>query len=874
VNSTAASQSNLPLALVIDDDPMLRLLAREALEGRQFRVAEAEKGAPGLALFGELQPDIVLLDVLMPEMDGFEACRELRQRPGGAFVPVLMMTGLDDVDSINRAYEAGATDFIAKPIPWVLLAHRVRYLLRAARAFEELAGSRSTLIEAQRIARLGDWEWDVRRDAVRGSHEALRILGLAGDRAKGSLDDFLARVAPADRTHVERGVKTALAGSGRFALDHEIVVPNGARRAVHTQGEVVFDDTGTPVRLRGTVQDISERKEQERKIERLSRVYAVLSGINAALVRIRDRDELFRAACRIAVEQGGFTMAWIGLTQRGRGKVKPVVWAGHEAGYLEAVGRKLAALPTDGGVGGQALRDKQAYYSNDIAGDPRVLYGAEALARGYRSLIVLPLVQGGEAQGLLALYSAQKDRFDDDELRLWNELAGDISFGLETIAQAEQLDYLRYYDPLTGLHNRARFAERVDAGLAAGRGSPVQVAVIMIDIERFRLVNATLGRHIGDLFLKLFAARLRSAIPEPGVIGRLNADCFAVAVPYKQEGDAATILTGALHACFDPPFIVNGEELRLSGKAGIALYPNDGADSDVLLKNAEAALKKAKNSAAPGLFYAPQMNARVAERLQIENKLRRAIAERQFVLHYQPKVDLTERRIRGVEALLRWHDPEKKALVPPMRFIAVLEETGLIVQVGEWVLEQATADYRAWLAAGLAPPGVAVNVSALQLRDARFVDRVRAVVAGPSARPAIEIELTESLIMEDLARNIPVLEAIRALGLSIAIDDFGTGYSSLAYIAKLPVEVLKIDQSFVKNMMRSAQDMAVVSSIVSLAHALNLKVVAEGVETEEQAAALARLGCDLFQGYLIGRPVPAERIAALIRGRAAATSAA
>ena len=630
----------------------------KALNSASPRRREAQRGSPSLASY---IPSIVLLDILMPDMDGFEACCELRGRPGGALVPVLMMTGLDDVDSINRAYEAGATDFIAKPIPWVLLVHRVRYLLRAARAFEDLAGSRSTLIEAQRIARLGNWEWDVRRDAVRCSHEARRILALPGDRADGTFDDFFARVAPTDRARVERNVKTALAGSGRFALDHNIVVPHGPPRTIHTQGEVVFDETGTPVKLRGTVQDISERKEQEGKIERLSRVYAVLSGINSALVRIRNRDELFRAACRIAVEQGGFTMAWIGLTQTDGGKVRPVVWAGHDAGYLDAVGRKLDTLPADQGVGGQALRDKLAHYSNDIAADPRVLYGEEALARGYRSLIVLPLVQGGEAYGLLALYSSQKDRFDEDELRLWNELAGDISFGLETIAQAEQLHYLTYHDPLTGLCNRTRFAERVDAGLVAGRTGHARMAVMTIDIERFRLVNATLGRHTGDSFLKQFASRLRSAIPEPGVLARLNADCFAAAVPYKQEADAATILEGALGACLDSPFVVEGEELRLSAKSGIALYPNDGADSDALLKNAEAALKKAKNSTAPYLFYAPEMNAKVAERLRIESKLRRALAEHQFVLHYQPKVDLSKRRIHGVEALIRWRDPETRA---------------------------------------------------------------------------------------------------------------------------------------------------------------------------------------------------------------------
>jgi diguanylate cyclase (GGDEF)-like protein/PAS domain S-box-containing protein len=865
MNANDTQQLDLPLALIVDDDLMLRLLLRQCLERAEFRVAEAGDGACALAAYQEHKPDIVLLDVLMPEMDGYAACRELRRLPEGAQVPVLMMTGLDDVDSINAAYEAGATDFITKPITWPLLPHRVRYLLRAARAFDDVARSRERLAEAQRIARLGALDWDVQHDILRASEEVQRIFGVYPQNAAGTWAAFLKQVHITDRACVEQALTAALDRKSAFSLDHAIILPDGSQRVVHTQGELVFDEAGKPVRLRGTVQDITERKQQEQKIARLNRVYAVLSGINSAIVRIHDRDELLREACRIAVEQGEFKMAWIGLPAPGGGKIQPVAWAGCDAGYMHAVRRKLESLPEDYGLGGRALREKKVVYSNDIAGDARIVYKMEALARGFHSVIMLPLLPRGETAGLLALYSEKRGFFDEDELRLLNELAGDISFGLEAIAKEEKLAYLAYYDALTGLPNRTLFCERVNQSLNAVRGTEAKAAVMAIDLERFRLINDTLGRHAGDGLLDRVAERLRVAIPGSGVLARIGADCFAAAVPLKQEAEIAVFLESTLHQCFSTPFAIGDNELRLSAKSGIALFPNDGPDCDALLKNAEAALKKAKNTPEQYLFYTPEMNARVAERLTLENKLRSAIDERQFVLYYQPKVDLESRSLRGLEALIRWRDSEA-GLIPPSRFIPILEETGLILEVGRWVLKQAIADYRDWQQMGLEPPRVAINVSALELRRKDFILEVSQAIAG-AGTSALELEITESLIMEDIERNIGMLKEIRDLGVGIAIDDFGTGYSSLSYIARLPVEVLKIDRSFVTNLNMCAENATIIHTIISLAHSLKLRVVAEGVETEEQASLLKRLKCDLMQGYLVSQPVPREKIEALLQAQ-------
>jgi EAL domain-containing protein (putative c-di-GMP-specific phosphodiesterase class I) len=298
--------------------------------------------------------------------------------------------------------------------------------------------------------------------------------------------------------------------------------------------------------------------------------------------------------------------------------------------------------------------------------------------------------------------------------------------------------------------------------------------------------------------------------------------------------------------------------LRIAGKAGIALYPLDGGDAETLLRNAEAALKRAKGSAESLLFYAPEMNTRVAEALNLESKLRTALDLDQFVLHYQPKVSLASGQLTGAEALIRWNDPQS-GLVPPGNFIPILEETGLIYEVGRWALRKALEDYLRWRAAGLAPMHIAVNVSPLQLRHRGFVAEIEKVIGVDAhAADGLQLEITESVIMQDVRHSIASLRAVRAMGVSIAIDDFGTGFSSLSYLSKLPVDTLKIDRSFVTDMTAGAEGLALVSTIINLAHSLKLKVVAEGVETEEQARALRRLNCDEMQGFLFSKAVPCE----------------
>jgi len=347
----------------------------------------------------------------------------------------------------------------------------------------------------------------------------------------------------------------------------------------------------------------------------------------------------------------------------------------------------------------------------------------------------------------------------------------------------------------------------------------------------------------------------------PQTAGALS---FGLLIPdVGSEDNAARILEEWNRGAFGSSYRIAEHELRASAKFGIAMFPGDGTDADSLLKKAEAALMRAKATGERYLFYNQQMTERVAGRLTLENKLRRALERNEFILHYQPKVDVVTRRIVGVEALMRWQSSDL-GLVPPANFIPLLEETGMIVEVGAWALRQASLAHEQWREKGLVAPRVAVNVSGIQLQRRDFVDVVKEALRAGSTAPGVDIEITESVIMGDIAATVEKLRAIRDFGLNIAIDDFGTGYSSLGYLAKLPVHSLKIDRSFIVSMVEDPDTMTLVSTIISLAHSLEHKVVAEGVETEEQANILRLLRCDELQGYLISRPLPLEQLTPLL----------
>jgi len=625
-----------------------------------------------------------------------------------------------------------------------------------------------------------------------------------------------------------------------------------------------FDDEETKllVELAGDISFALEHIDKEEKVRRLTRVHAVLSGINALIVRAQDRDELFREACRIAVEDGEFLMAWIGFVDRSAMRIVPIASAGADAGFLDEIRVRLSLLddaPAGHGLAAMAVREKQAVIVNDVVADPRIRSKNAHADRGIRSVVSLPLLIADEPVAVFGLHAAEAGYFDEAEMKLLRELAGDISFAINHIDKQERLDYLAYYDALTGLANRSLFLERVAQYMRSAASEGHKLALFLIDLERFKSINDSLGRTTGDALLRQVAEWLTHNVGDASLLARVGADHFAVVLPeVKQEGNVVRLVEKTIEAFLEHPFRLNDSVYRIAFKVGGAVFPEDGANADTLFKHAETALKKAKASGERYLFYTQKMTEAVAGKLTLENQLRQALDKEEFVLHYQPKVSLQSGKLTGAEALIRWNDPHT-GLVPPGRFIPVLEETGLIHEVGRWALRKAIEDYLRWRTAGLAAVRISVNVSPLQLRNRGFIAEIEQVIGiDAHAAAGLELEITESLIMEDVQHNIASLQSIRAMGVTIAIDDFGTGFSSLSYLAKLPVDTLKIDRMFVNEMTAAPEGLALVSTIITLAHSLKLKVVAEGVETEEQSRLLRSLSCDEMQGFLFSKPVPCE----------------
>ncbi|MDB6086777.1 MAG: hypothetical protein JWN43_4658, partial [Gammaproteobacteria bacterium] len=579
-------------------------------------------------------------------------------------------------------------------------------------------------------------------------------------------------------------------------------------------------------------------------------------------------------SCWIAVEHGEFEMAWIGVVEPGDRKIVVTASAGVDGETLAAIdgifstsegtlqARTLAA---------RAIREKTAVVSNDVRNDETLTLGKMHSQSGIRSIAVLPLIVADKAIGVFVLYTSKREFFEAEGLQLLRELAGNVAFAIDHIEKREQLDRFAYYDALTGLANRSLFLDRVTQYMRSATRDGHQLAVFMIDLERFKKFNDSVGRPAGDALLKQVAEWMAQNVGDVNVLARVGADHFAAVLrEVKYEADVARLLERTIEAFMNHPFSLNDVVYRIAAKVGIALFPDDGADADTLFKHAEAALKKAKVSGDRYLFYAPKMTDTVAGSLGLENRLRHALERDEFVLHYQPKVNLASGKLTGAEALIRWNDPQS-GLVAPARFIPILEETRLIHEVGRWALRKAIEDYQRWRKAGLPAVRIAVNVSPLQLRNRSFVAEIEEILSvAADAATGLELEITESLIMEDVNHSIVSLRAIRALGIKIAIDDFGTGFSSLSYLSKLPVDTLKIDRSFIVDMLSGADGLTLVSVIINLAHALKLNVVAEGVETQDQLRQLQVLNCDEMQGYVYGKPVPGELFEAtyLARSRA------
>lgn len=683
---SSSENSSTPTLLIVEDDASTRMLVKSVFGKQGFRVIEARNGAEGVEAFESADPDVVLMDVMMPVMDGFEACRRIRALDREEGTPVIMLTGAEDIEAISEAFEAGATDFMTKPISWPLLSQRIRFAIRSGQLMREARQNRLRESAAQRIAQLGFWTWDPVTQCFEWPRDIDGLVGCPADSI-----DSLAKLV--DNTHAD--------DRGRL------------RRA--------FEATGS-------------------------------------------------ADVRIEVELR-------------------LQWEGAE---------RIVRLIGERGVEGK---------------DMDRVFGA-----------VQNITDTRRAEALV--------------------------------------DYLAFHDELTGLGNRRLFSQAISSHTGSRRGVERPTMLVgWIDLTRFHRYNDALGEGVGDALLKQVAQRLRVLLGD-GEVARVGGDEFAVLI-HAPNATEATHRFEQLLDSLDHPFRLKLDDTYLSFSAGLSLFPDQSTDAPELLALAQEAQRRARSQGRRMVASSEVDTNRNAASLDVELALRRALGKNEFHLVYQPQMNLREGRIVGAEALLRWRHPER-GLVSPVEFIPILEESGQILDVGAWVVAEACRQAKRWSDAGT-PLRVGVNLSPRQFLEPGLLDTIiEATQSVGVSSNLIELEITESLAMQDPERAIALLERLRTLGYKIAIDDFGIGHSSLEYLLRFPLDTIKIDRTFVTRITNAQEDRAIVRAITAIAQTLEVSTIAEGIESLRQCDFIEALGVSEIQGYLIGKPMSADELDALI----------
>jgi diguanylate cyclase (GGDEF)-like protein len=691
--------------LVVDDDSFLRRTASLVLSRAGYRATLVQHGLEAVELLQSQDFDLVLLDVMMPDVDGYEVCRRMRATPRGARLPILILTGLDDTASVDKAFECGATDFVTKPVNWALLGHRIRFNLRANDISDAAMRTSAQLASAQRLAGLGSWEWTPASGMVTCSRELLRILGRDETTPPAmGMDEFLTHVSPVDRERVREHRETTARSGLPYELRFVIKGDDGRRRVVQEKADPQRGHAGEVAKVAAITQDITDR-----------------------------------------------------------------------------------------------------------------------------------------------------------------------------VAAEDRISELAFRDALTGLPNRQCFLDEMTAQLQQATPRKRLDATFYLDLDRFRTINDVLGRQGGDTLLRSIGERLRTLLPPVAsmtwqtgstecrdILARVDANAFAIRRNGFTSTDEIAQFCDTLLATVAKPMKVGEYDLSVTASIGVTLdahRPDAPALelAESLLQRAERAMFTAKSGGgAQHRFFDEAMSRAASLRVSLEHELRRAIGSDELRLHFQPKIDARSGNMVGAEALVRWQHPER-GLVPPGDFIPLAEETGLIVPLSDWVLRTSVESLQRWRAAGLATVPIAVNLASPLVMQRDFVDRLEEMTRVRGVDPAaIMLEITETLLMTDLERTTVRLTEIKERGFTLSLDDFGTGFSSLGYLNAFPIDELKIDRSFIREMTRGGPNSAIANVIIDLGRQFGLEVVAEGVETQEQSALLLALGCPLQQGFLFARPMPTE----------------
>lgn len=688
------------VVLLVDDDPITRMLMKQALKGIELDLIEAASGEEAITAFSQHKPDITLLDVSMPGMNGFECCKQLRSLPKGEDCAIVMVTALDDVEDIEQAFDAGATDFMTKPLKWPLFNHRVRYILKSNRTLQELSLNKNKLAKAQSIAHLVYWEWDFKSDYVDYSDDLFDMLGLPRQK-KLTLLRALHYIHKGDRDHFLNAVRKAIKEKRSYDIEYRIIRGDGQLQFVNERTDITYEYGQW--RIVGTLHDITSRKQSE-----------------------------------------------------------------------------------------------------------------------------------------------------------------------------QEITYYAYYDTLTDLPNRRLFIEQLETAIASAKRHRTKFTLMFLDLDRFKYVNDTYGHHIGDELLCQASTRIKQCVRESDVVAkvtsesdtrvaRLAGDEFTVLLDGADRVEEVAEIADRLNQAFSQPFVINEKPLYVTVSIGITMFPNDGHNVQTLLQHADVAMYHAKESGRSNYqFFSESMNNYLKRRLETESELHTALQQNQFELHYQPQYESQTKSITGFEALLRWRHPIK-GLLAPDQFIDIAESCGLILPIGEWVLMEACQQVRSWQLSTGCAFRIAVNLSAMQFNQSYLPERVRKTLEKTELPAAtLELEITETAMLKDMAETIALLFALKKTGILLAIDDFGTGYSSMSYLKNFPIDTLKIDKSFIDEIVFNRKDAAIAQTIVQLAENLEIKTIAEGVETEEQADLLSTMGCHEFQGFYFSKPLPVSEIERLI----------
>ncbi|MBI4694116.1 MAG: EAL domain-containing protein [Gammaproteobacteria bacterium] len=768
-------------------------------------------------------------------------------------------------DGGMRIVEALARNFLTEPtLGGVLVSTRdVSSHAAAERALRDALAEAADLYDQ---APCGYHSVDASGVFVRINDTELRWLGYTREELVGrrSVRELL---TPAAQQIFDRWFPVLLAGGEVHDVELDLVRRDGTLLPVLQSATAHRDAEGRFIMSRSTLYDITERRLADRALRRVNRALRVLSAVNSELVHGLEEKQLLEAVCRVIVEYGGYRMVWVGFAQQDRRRsVIPVAQAGFEQGYLETANITWADDERGRGPTGTTIRTGEPQVNQNFLVDPRMgPWRAEAAKRGYQASVALPLFDAERCFGALTLYAAEPDAFDAEEERLLSELAGDLAFGIVTLrARAEHrrteamVKRLAYFDTLTALPNRTQLFQFLDAAIAGIRGQAATFGLVTLNVDGFRDIQTGIGVRQADDVLKKLAIRLQEVLGPGEQLALLGGDVFAVILRGYDEA-RGTEFAARVQRCLAAPIQQAGIPLSVQMNMGVAVAPDHGTDPAALILRSGIAARQAKLAGVSYAIYGGSTDAENPRHLALVSELRAAIETGQLVLHYQPKIDIETKRVAGMEALVRWPHPTR-GLVPPGQFIGIAEQTGLIKPLTYRVLELAVAEARRAREAGFTAP-VAVNVSARNFRDPEFLTRVRALIRDADILPGqLELEITETAIMEDPAITRGILTELDREGVPVSIDDFGTGYSSLAYVAMLPISTLKIDRSFVVGMLETPRTHAVVTAMISLARALGIRTVAEGVETRAQLDALTLLGCDEIQGYYFSPPLPIDAL--------------